>query len=99
MDKQQLEAAFLASNLIFKFLKGTITPEEQSALTAWLEKDAANKILFSTLKDTAKFNELLNSFYSTAANKKTVHKKLRRRLFSNKAKILELTARIWRYVA
>lgn len=99
MEKQQMEAAFRVSNLIFKHLSGTISQEEQSEITAWIEYDQNNKALFELLTTTNHFHDLLNEFYKIEAGKKNARKKMKRRLFTYKAKILELTARVWKYVA
>lgn len=99
MEKQQMEAAFRVSHLIFQHLSGKISPVEQSELNAWIEESENNKLLIHLLQDAAQFNRLLNEFYKIDSRKKSTHKKLTRRLFTYKTKIIQFTVSVWKYVA
>lgn len=99
MEQQNIEAAFRASNLIFQYLGGVISPEEQLELDAWLTQSQNNSELFKLLTDPTPFNDLLNEYYLVEKRKACARKKLHRRLFSYKTKILRLTVRVWKYVA
>ena len=99
MEKQQMEAAFRVSNLIFQHLSAKISPEEQLELNAWIEQNENNKLVLHLLKDAEQFNHLLTEFYKTESRKKLSRKKLTRRLFTYKANIIQFTVRVWKYVA
>lgn len=99
MEQQQMEAAFHASNLIFQYLGGVISPREQLELDAWIAESENNKLLFELLTNSTQLNELLNEFCRMEERKKYARRKLNRRLFTYKTKILQLTARVWKYVA
>ena len=99
MEKQQMEAAFRVSHLIFQHLSGKISAEEQLELNAWLEQNENNTLLLHLLKNAEQFNYLLNEFYKIESQKKSARKKLNRRLFTYKTNIIQFTVRVWKYVA
>ena len=99
MEKQQMEAAFRVSHLIFQHLSGTISQEEQLELNEWIDENENNKLLFHLLQDPEQFNRLLNEFYTIESRKRSARKKLDRRLFTYKTRIIQFTVRVWKYVA
>lgn len=92
-----MEAACRISSLIFKYLKNTLTAEEQLQLTQWKDANPENRMLFDALTNTGQLNEQLNELYRIEATKKQVHKQLKRRLFKGRSKFLQLTNWLWSY--
>ena len=79
MDEQKMERAFRASELIVKYLKGSLSDAEQTELDSWVEESESNRQLFSELTNPAQLNSLLTDYYK--ANKEAARRKLMRRLF------------------
>jgi hypothetical protein len=80
MDRQKLDKAFHASELIVKYLRSS--PEEDGIreLDSWTEESKENRVLFSELTDPFYLNKQLVEFYKINANKKAALRKIRRQI-------------------
>lgn len=97
MDEGELLEAFQASDLIFKYLKGELTEQEQTELDNWTERSEANRALFSELTNPGTLNPLLTEIYRNDG--KSAYRRLSRRLFSSRLGILTMLRDNWYYAA
>lgn len=97
MDRQNLDKAFHASELIIQHLRSSIENESRE-LDSWIEESEQNRILFSELMDIEYLRKELLEFYQINAGKKGALRKIRRKMFMYEGDESTLPA-VRRYIA
>ena len=81
MDRQSVDKAFRASELIVKYLENSLEGDEPRELDSWIEESDENRLLFSALTDPGQFQLHLLEFEQIEAGKKAALRKVKRRIF------------------
>lgn len=97
---QNIDKALRASELIVKYLEGSLEDDEPQELDSWTEESDENRLLFSELTDPDQLQLHLMEFDRLNAGKNAALRKVRRQIFIRKMNIFRLVPRAaLRYVA
>ncbi|OOG17987.1 hypothetical protein BWD42_11860 [Sphingobacterium sp. CZ-UAM] len=88
-------------DLILKFLKNEISPDEERLLQQWLDEDDKNKILFDELTNKDVLQSKVRAFYSIEKDKKEAAKKEFFMQLANENKVVPINRykRSWGWIA
>ncbi|HYE54378.1 MAG TPA: FecR domain-containing protein [Chitinophagaceae bacterium] len=97
MEERQILGAYHTARLIFKYIQGELSEQEQQELDAWVEQSDANRALFSEMTNPVRLNTALDEFRKT--DKRAGWERLQQRLFVAEPKRVIFSGAFFRIAA